>query len=176
MSLISFQSRIPRKCLSVGREVDPDHADVVVHDEDENDADSGQVPLHLQLERSQQNLAWNDWNNSNGHQQRSSSSSSMASWVCLSFFLSFLLIFLLLCACLSIFLSLSLYLSHPLYLFNTHSHTHHYFENSILSKSRHILDVREYCLIASSLTATRSGSTWSWRTRSRKSWARRPPR
>ncbi len=55
--------------MPVGREVDPDHANVVVHDEVEDDADTGQVPLHLQLERSEQNLAWNDRNDSNSHQQ-----------------------------------------------------------------------------------------------------------
>jgi hypothetical protein len=45
---------------ALGGKTDPHHPDVVVHDEDENDADSGKVPLHLQPEGPFPDLARHD--------------------------------------------------------------------------------------------------------------------
>ena len=65
---IFFQPRLPRECLHFGGKVDPNNANVVVHDQIQDDAHPSKVSLHLQLERPFKDLAWNDWNHSNGDQ------------------------------------------------------------------------------------------------------------
>ena len=84
--MFSWQARFPGKRLSFGRKIDPDHANAVVHDQVEDDADARQVPLHIQLEGSIQDLARHDRHHSNRHQPRGRAASPLETRVTSTYF------------------------------------------------------------------------------------------